>query len=104
MPVPVSVAVSVVVPVLDDAVRLAGCLDALHAQVGAPAFEVVVVDNGSADSSVAVARAHPLSAVVVEPGFTADAGTEGRTVGVPFFARGLPGLSLTRRGRCGQAA
>lgn len=61
-------AVSVVVPVLDDAVRLAVCLDALAAQVGAPDVEVVVVDNGSSDDSVAVARAHRLQpVVVVEP-------------------------------------
>ncbi len=63
-----SVTVSVVVPVLDDAIRLAACLDALHVQVGAPPFEVVVADNGSQDSSASVARAHPLSpVVVVEP-------------------------------------
>ena len=70
MPAPdsVPVAVSVVVPVRDDAVRLAACLDALHRQVGAPAFEVVVADNGSTDASAAVARAHPLGpVVVVEP-------------------------------------
>ncbi len=61
-------AVSVVVPVLDDAVRLAACLDALAAQEGAPAFEVVVVDNGSTDDSVAVARRSALQpVVVVEP-------------------------------------
>lgn len=60
--------VSVVVPVLDDAARLAACLDALHRQVDAPELEVVVVDNGSTDTSVAVARAHPLApVVVVEP-------------------------------------
>ena len=54
-----------VVPVLDDATRLAACLDALHGQVGAPAFEVVVVDNGSRDGSGEVAAAHPLAPVVV---------------------------------------
>ncbi len=62
MPAPL---VSVIVPVLDDATRLAACLDALHRQVGAPAFEVVVVDNGSTDTSVAVARTHPVGAVVL---------------------------------------
>ena len=57
--------ISVVVPVLDDATRLAACLDALHRQVDAPAFEVVVVDNGSRDRSAAVASGHPVGAVVV---------------------------------------
>lgn len=57
--------VSVVVPVLDDASGLAACLDALAAQVGAPDHEVVVVDNGSVDDSVAVARTHRLQPVVV---------------------------------------
>lgn len=52
--------VSVVVPVRDDARRLAVCLDALAGQQGAPSYEVVVVDNGSTDDSLAVATAHPL--------------------------------------------
>jgi glycosyltransferase involved in cell wall biosynthesis len=66
--VPVVPRVSVVVPVLDDADRLRRCLDALAAQVDAPSYEVVVVDNGSADDSVAVARSHALQPVVlVEP-------------------------------------
>ncbi len=61
-------AVSVIVPVRDDAVGLAACLDALAAQEGDPDVEVVVVDNGSADDSVAVARAHRVQpVVVVEP-------------------------------------
>lgn len=48
--------VSVVVPVRDDAVHLRRCLDALVAQT-LPATEVIVVDNGSSDDSVLVARA-----------------------------------------------
>jgi glycosyltransferase involved in cell wall biosynthesis len=59
--------VSVVVPVRDGAHVLSGCLDALGAQVGAPAYEVVVVDNGSSDGSGDLARAHPaVTRVVVE--------------------------------------
>ena len=65
MPVPAALPVSVVVPVLDDARRLAACLDALAAQAGAPPFEVVVVDNGSSDDSVAVARRAAVQPVVV---------------------------------------
>jgi len=47
--------ISVVVPVLDDAAMLARCLADLAAQLR-PADEVIVVDNGSADDSAAVAR------------------------------------------------
>ncbi|MGG7306017.1 glycosyltransferase family 2 protein [Curtobacterium sp. AB451] len=46
--------VSVVVPCLDDADELRSCLEALARQTRAP-DEVIVVDNGSADDSVAVA-------------------------------------------------
>lgn len=60
--------VSVVVPVRDGAAVLGACLDALAAQVGAPPYEVVVVDNGSGDGTAELARAHPAVAqVVVEP-------------------------------------
>ncbi|MGN8048302.1 glycosyltransferase family 2 protein [Curtobacterium sp. 22159] len=48
--------VSVVVPVLDDADHLRCCLDALAEQTRRP-DEVIVVDNGSHDDSVAVAQA-----------------------------------------------
>ncbi|MDO9397782.1 MAG: glycosyltransferase family 2 protein [Herbiconiux sp.] len=48
--------VSVVIPVKDDADRLAVCLAALARQTEQP-FEVVVVDNDSADDSASVARA-----------------------------------------------
>lgn len=54
--------VTVVIPVLDDAVELAECLRLLATQ-SHPPDEVVVVDNGSVDDSVAVATA--AGAVVV---------------------------------------
>jgi len=47
--------ITAVIPVLDDAAHLVECLRALAAQTR-PADEIVVVDNGSADDSVAVAR------------------------------------------------
>src|SRR5690625_1420569 len=46
--------ISVVVPVLNDAVELGGCLTALATQTRPP-DEIVVVDNGCSDGSVAVA-------------------------------------------------
>jgi glycosyltransferase involved in cell wall biosynthesis len=59
--------VTVVVPVRDGAAVLPACLDALAAQVDAPPFEVVVVDNGSSDATAALARTHPgVDRVVVE--------------------------------------
>lgn len=47
--------VSVVIPVKDDAVVLAVCLDALARQTRLP-DEIVVVDNNSTDDSAAIAR------------------------------------------------
>jgi glycosyltransferase involved in cell wall biosynthesis len=52
--------ISVIIPVLDEQQRLPRALDALAAQVDAPAFEVLIVDNGSTDGTVAAAEAHPL--------------------------------------------
>lgn len=48
--------ISVVVPVLNDARELTGCLAAL-AEQSRPADEIVIVDNGCSDDSAAVARA-----------------------------------------------
>jgi glycosyltransferase involved in cell wall biosynthesis len=60
--------VSVIVPVRNGAATLGRCLDALSAQRDAPSFEVIVVDNGSTDDTVAIARAHPVvTKVVSEP-------------------------------------
>ncbi|WP_396645587.1 glycosyltransferase family 2 protein [Microbacterium sp.] len=53
---PESPAVSVVIPVRDDAVPLAACLEALAAQQR-PADEIIVVDNASTDHSGDIARA-----------------------------------------------
>lgn len=54
------VEVTVVIPVKDGAAGLRATLDALATQRGAPPFEVIVVDNGSSDSSAATAEAHPI--------------------------------------------
>jgi hypothetical protein len=55
---------SFVIPVKDDAKRLAGCLDSLPKGLSGVQFETVVVDNGSIDESKDVARR--FGAVVVE--------------------------------------
>lgn len=50
---------SVIVPVYNDGRRLAVCLERLFKSEDA-AFEVIVVNDGSTDHSVDVARAHPV--------------------------------------------
>jgi GT2 family glycosyltransferase len=45
---------------------LAGCLDALGAQSGAPPFEVILTDNASSDGSVAMVRTEYPAVRVVE--------------------------------------
>lgn len=58
MPEDPSPAVSVVIPARNAAATLPACLDALRRQTGGPpAFEVVVVDDGSTDDTAAVAEA-----------------------------------------------
>lgn len=49
---------SVVIPVRNDAILLAGCLRALAVQSQRP-DEVLIVDNGSTDGLTAVLRGHP---------------------------------------------
>jgi glycosyltransferase involved in cell wall biosynthesis len=64
---------SVVIPVKDDARALTACLAALGRQ-SLRALEVVVVDNGCTDDSMAVARAHGARVVVEHaPGIPAAA-------------------------------
>ncbi len=53
-------ALSVVVPAHDAAATLPALLDALAGQQGSPAFEVIVVDDGSRDATAALADAHPV--------------------------------------------
>ncbi len=57
---------AVVIPVLDEAAELPALLDHLAQLRGE--WEVIVVDGGSRDASVALARAHPRADVVVEGG------------------------------------
>jgi glycosyltransferase involved in cell wall biosynthesis len=62
---PMTIRLSVVIPVKDDAEALERCLDALGRQTVRP-WEVVVVDNGSRDGSARVALRHG-ARVVPEP-------------------------------------
>lgn len=58
---------SVIIPVLDDATRLACCLAALDRQSLGDRFEVLVVDNGSSDDPAALVAAHPRARLLHEP-------------------------------------
>lgn len=65
---PGNLPVSVVIPVYNDAARLAQCLQALSIQsLGADRFEVIVVDNGSNDSPERVVTGFPFARCLVEP-------------------------------------
>jgi glycosyltransferase involved in cell wall biosynthesis len=52
------VKLSVVIATKDRAPLLAGALASLRAQQNAPAFELIVIDNGSSDATPHVAREH----------------------------------------------
>jgi glycosyltransferase involved in cell wall biosynthesis len=54
-----------VIPVRNGEDLLPGCLDAIAAQDAPPPFEVLVIDNGSTDSTAQVAQRHPVGARVV---------------------------------------
>jgi hypothetical protein len=57
--------VSVIIPAHDMAYSLPAVLDALAAQQTAARTEVIVVDDGSADGTAAVASGHPLHPAVI---------------------------------------
>lgn len=56
-PAPAGERVSVLLPVRDEAARVAGCLESLLEQIRVPDLEIVVMDNGSSDGTADVARA-----------------------------------------------
>lgn len=53
------VAVSVIVPAFNAMDTLRGCLDSLTALPTVPSHEIIVVDNGSTDGTLAFARTYP---------------------------------------------
>lgn len=57
--------ISIVIPVYNEATRLADCLDSIANQVELP-FEVIVVDNNSTDDTAAVARRYPFVRLITE--------------------------------------
>lgn len=56
---------SFVIPVRNDAARLGRCLSSIAANVSAPPYEIIVVDNGSVDGSAEVAKKAGATVVAV---------------------------------------
>lgn len=60
--------ISVIIPVWNDEARIGLCVDALKAQtLSRDQFEIVVVDNGSTDSTAQVVAGHPDVILLHEP-------------------------------------
>lgn len=70
--------VIVAIPARNEAKRIGRCLDALAIQTNVGSFGVVVLANGCADNTVAIARAHGLLDInVVEHDFPDECGNAG---------------------------
>jgi GT2 family glycosyltransferase len=73
--------ISFVIPVKNDAAHLQRCLRSMARNEGAAeAVEIIVVDNGSTDESVAVARAAGAKVVVLAEGRVARLRNEGASM------------------------
>ena len=59
--------ISIVIPVKDGGQDLVRCLDAISRQEADDEFEVVIVDSGSRDNSVEVARSHGARVQEIDP-------------------------------------
>jgi GT2 family glycosyltransferase len=69
--------VSFIIPVRDDAARLKRCLGSITRDDMAGLSEILVVDNGSTDDSIAVSRAEGARVIVVPEGRVARLRNEG---------------------------
>lgn len=72
--------ISIVIPVRNGGADLARCLEAIARQRDAGAVEVVVIDSGSTDTSVAVARAAGAAVHTIAPEEFNHGGTRNRGV------------------------
>lgn len=86
-------AVTVVIPVRDDAALLGRCLEALSRQTWPP-HEVIVVDDGSRDASAAVAVAHGATLLTRPPEGIASASASGYDAATGEFIARLDSDSL----------
>jgi len=76
-PAPVTERVSVLLPVRDEATRVSECLESLLEQIRVPDLEIIVMDDGSSDDTVAViasiadadSRVRVLTAADLPPGW-----------------------------------
>jgi GT2 family glycosyltransferase len=77
---PNNIAVTFIVPVRNDAVRLERCLESLRAAAAAISHEIIVMDHGSTDNSADVARRLGARSVTRETGNVAALRNEGATL------------------------
>jgi GT2 family glycosyltransferase len=77
--------ISVVVPAHNAGRTIGICLSALVAHVPDGKREIIVVDNGSTDDTIAIARQHPVHIVSVPEGFVSRV----RNVGAAAASHGL---------------
>lgn len=73
--------ITIVIPMKNEAASIGRCLEAVMRQAGAPTFEMVVIDSGSTDGSVEIARRHPVRLIEIPPerfnhGLTRQLGAE----------------------------
>ena len=63
-----SIESSILVLTRNEAANIGACLEAIYAQSGTEAFEVVIVDSGSTDGTREIARRYPARVVAIAAG------------------------------------